>query len=148
MPEAAPMSTSVVSEKFTPGLRSISARIGVAARSSARTVFREPLTARPIGVRMASTMTASGIFGTAPARGLDPGGYRAEGCGVPGRYTDASQPKPADALLVPPQVVGELVTHGAPDLLGEQCGIVTEVAGERVAEDQDAVVEVVTDRKR
>src|ERR1700712_5714306 len=55
------MIRSTVSEKSTPGLRSISALIGSAARSSPRTVLREPLTARPIGVRMASTMTTSGI---------------------------------------------------------------------------------------
>src|SRR3712207_1612946 len=53
--------TSTVSEKLTSGLRSCSALSGTAARSSARTSFSEPLTARPIGVRTASTMTASGM---------------------------------------------------------------------------------------
>src|SRR3954454_7658203 len=52
---------SSVSLKFTPGLRSTSARSGTAASSSVRTSFKDPLTARPIGVRMASTITASGI---------------------------------------------------------------------------------------
>src|SRR3954447_8723926 len=52
---------SVVWAKSTSGLRSTSAFSGTAARSSARTSFSEPLPARPIGVRMASTMTASGI---------------------------------------------------------------------------------------
>src|SRR3954451_17727768 len=61
------MSTSTVSAKSTPGLRSISARSGMAARSSARTSLSEPLTARPIGVRTASTMTASGM-GTSSLR--------------------------------------------------------------------------------
>src|SRR3954452_11797349 len=49
--------------KSTPGLRSTSAFSGTAARSSARTSLSDPLAARPIGVRMASTMTASGIRG-------------------------------------------------------------------------------------
>src|SRR3954452_14730026 len=53
--------TSCVSAKSTSGLRSISAFSGTAARSSARTSLSEPLTARPIGVRTASTMTASGM---------------------------------------------------------------------------------------
>src|SRR5262245_9696675 len=52
---------STVSEKSTPGLRSTSAFSGTAARSSARTSFRDPLAARPMGVRIASTMTASGM---------------------------------------------------------------------------------------
>src|SRR6476469_6111796 len=58
------MRTSAVSAKSTSGLRSCSAVSGIAARSSARTSFREPLKARPIGVRTASTMTASGICGS------------------------------------------------------------------------------------
>src|SRR3954466_7830465 len=53
--------TSPVSEKLTSGLRSCSALSGTAARSSARTSLSEPLPARPIGVRIASTMTASGM---------------------------------------------------------------------------------------
>src|SRR4051812_18640468 len=52
---------STVCEKSTPGLRSTSAFSGTAARSSARTSFSDPLAARPIGVRIASTMTASGM---------------------------------------------------------------------------------------
>ena len=47
--------------KSTPGLRSTSAFSGTAARSSARTSLSDPLAARPIGVRTASTMTASGM---------------------------------------------------------------------------------------
>src|SRR5690348_9581092 len=62
MLEAAPIITSLVCEKSTSGFRSISVRIGRAARSSARTVLREPLPARPMGVLMASTMTASGMW--------------------------------------------------------------------------------------
>src|SRR3954469_756020 len=61
---------SPVSAKFTSGLRSWSAWSGTAARSSARTSLSEPLTARPIGVRTASTMTASDMddsFERAPA---------------------------------------------------------------------------------
>src|SRR3954465_5603404 len=53
--------TSPVSAKLTSGLRSCRALSGIAARSSARTSLSEPLTARPIGVRTASTMTASGM---------------------------------------------------------------------------------------
>src|SRR5436305_13035320 len=53
--------TSAVSAKSTSGFLSCSALSGTAARSSARTSLSEPLTARPIGVRTASTMTASGI---------------------------------------------------------------------------------------
>src|SRR3954469_19007258 len=53
--------TSPVSAKSTSGFLSCSAFSGTAARSSARTSLSEPLTARPIGVRTASTMTASGI---------------------------------------------------------------------------------------
>src|SRR6185437_12203407 len=45
------------------GLRSIKARSGIAARSSARIVFSDPFPARPMGVRMASTITASGMAG-------------------------------------------------------------------------------------
>src|SRR3954464_10286986 len=58
---------SSVSAKSTSGLRSTSALSGMAARSSARTSLSEPLTARPIGVRTASTMTASGM-GTSSLR--------------------------------------------------------------------------------
>src|SRR5829696_622644 len=56
-----PIRMSSVWAKSTPGLRSTSALSGTAARSSARTSFSDPLAARPIGVRMASTMTASGM---------------------------------------------------------------------------------------
>src|SRR5690242_3974271 len=61
------MSTIVLGS--SSGLRSTSARRGIAARSSARTVFSEPFPARPMGVRMASTITASGISGALLGRG-------------------------------------------------------------------------------
>src|SRR3954447_13539348 len=61
MPKPQPIITSTVSDKSTSGLRSTSAFSGTAARSSARTSLSDPLAARPMGVRMASTMTASGI---------------------------------------------------------------------------------------
>ena len=48
-------------EKSTAGLRSTSARSGTAARSSARTSLSDPFAARPMGVRTASTITASGM---------------------------------------------------------------------------------------
>src|SRR3712207_2795462 len=54
--------TSWVWPKSTSGLRSCRARSGMAASSSARTSLSEPLKARPMGVRMASTMTASGMW--------------------------------------------------------------------------------------
>src|SRR5829696_5648189 len=57
-----PIMMSTVWAKSTSGLRSTSAFSGTAARSSARTSLRDPLTARPIGVRTASTMTASGML--------------------------------------------------------------------------------------
>src|SRR5450755_3590140 len=52
---------SAVSPKSTPGLRSTNARNGIAAKSSARTSLNVHLTARPIAVRTASTLTASDI---------------------------------------------------------------------------------------
>ena len=57
-----PSSRRRSSEESSCGLRSSSALSGIAARSSARTSFSEPLTARPIGVRIASTMTASDMW--------------------------------------------------------------------------------------
>src|SRR6476620_11523801 len=57
---------SSVSLKLTPGLRSTRARSGTAARSSARMSLSDPFMARPMGVRIASTMTASGM--APPAR--------------------------------------------------------------------------------
>src|SRR6188472_1276209 len=73
---------SVVWLKSTPGLRSTSARNGTAARSSARMSLKVPLIARPIGVRTASTMTASGM--DPPARE----GLRARHVGHADRYGD------------------------------------------------------------
>src|SRR5450755_2065079 len=126
MPDAAPIRTSVVWAKSTPGLRAISARIGIAASSSARTVLSEPFIARPMGVRMASTITASGI--AAPPR-------------VSATYR--SETEPPHAFLVPAEVVGELVAHGPCHLGFELLGIMSEVAQQRVAEDHNPVVEEV-----
>ncbi|PAV92840.1 hypothetical protein WR25_25556 [Diploscapter pachys] len=53
-------STSSTAPQSTDGLRSISARNGIAARSSARTLASAPFNL-PIGVRIASQMKASGI---------------------------------------------------------------------------------------
>src|SRR4029077_7213610 len=50
--------------------------------------------------------------------------------------------EPADAEPVEADVVGELVADSAHDLLAQQLGVVPEVAPERVAEDDDAVVGV------
>jgi len=56
-----PIITSTIEPDSSCGLRSRIAFSGIEARSSARTDLSDPLTARPIGVRMASTITASGI---------------------------------------------------------------------------------------
>ena len=57
--------------------------------------------------------------------------------------TARSEVEAADAELVEADVVGELVAHGARDLVAQQVGVVAEVAAQRVAEDHDAVVGVV-----
>src|SRR4051794_9481831 len=79
--------TSWVWPKSISGLRSCRARRGMAASSSARTSLSDPLKARPMGVRIASTMTASGIgAGTLPARplhGIPEFGCHAAGSGEP-----------------------------------------------------------------
>src|SRR6478752_4562053 len=61
-----PIMMSTIELGSSSGLRSISAFSGIAARSSARTDLSEPLPARPIGVRMASTITASGMLRLSP----------------------------------------------------------------------------------
>src|SRR5947209_11150121 len=53
------------------------------------------------------------------------------------------EPEPANALLVPAEMVGELVADGARDLRLQQLRVVPEVAQQGVAEDHDPVVEVV-----
>src|SRR3954452_5789283 len=92
---------SAVFAKSTSGLRSTSALSGIAASSSVRTSLSEPLPARPIGVRMASMITASGMprsyagdrLGGEPGAGVErrprrggpgaqePGGERVAGAG-------------------------------------------------------------------
>src|SRR4051794_29391503 len=130
------------------GLRSISAFSGIAARSSARSDFSEPLPARPMGVRMASTITASGMLAGSLVgfAYVHRGRTRAEilwetrGPGAPQR---ASEIEAADAELVEADVVGELVAHRAHDLLAQHVGVVAEVAPQRVAEHDDGVVGIV-----
>ena len=56
-----PQKTSSISSGATSGLRSSSWSTTKAAVSSGRSWAREPLNARPIGLRAASTITASGI---------------------------------------------------------------------------------------
>src|SRR5438045_3392229 len=126
------------------GLRSISAFSGIAARSSARTLLSEPLTARPMGVRIASTITASGMW--ACLLGSAELYARSYGCARSGgrRLTAASQVQTADAQLVEAHVVGELVAHGAHDLLAELLWIMAEVPAKGVAEDDDAVVRAIS----
>src|SRR3954469_12623821 len=57
----------------------------------------------------------------------------------PGRL----EPEVAHAELVEADVVGELVAHGAGDLVAQQVGVVSEVAAQGVAVDDDAVGDVV-----
>src|SRR3954462_14017667 len=57
----------------------------------------------------------------------------------PGRL----EPEVAHAELVEADVVGELVAHGARDLVAQQVGVVSEVAAQGVAVDDDAVGDVV-----
>src|SRR3954451_13591087 len=54
------------------GTLSSAARTIVAARSSGRTSFREPLKARPIGERAVETTTASGTAPPVGRAGVDP----------------------------------------------------------------------------
>src|SRR6266480_7338405 len=68
----------------------------------------------------------------APALGGNSPSFRS--CG-----TTRSQAEAADPGLIPAQVVGQLVAHGALDLRPEQLGIATEVALQGVLEDDDAV---------
>src|SRR5204862_6391806 len=51
----------------------------------------------------------------------------------------ASEAQAAHAVLIPAQVVGELVADGALDLRAEQLGIVAEVALQGVLVDDDAI---------
>src|SRR5579872_1424957 len=60
--KAQPTITSSICEVSTFGTRSSAPRTAVAAKSSARMLFNTPLPARPIGVRTALTITASGIL--------------------------------------------------------------------------------------
>src|SRR4051812_13008350 len=53
------------------------------------------------------------------------------------------QAEAAHAHLVEADVMGQLVAHGARDLVAQQVGVVAEVAAQRVAEDDDPVVGVV-----
>src|SRR6266851_7028185 len=56
-----PTITSTISERSSSGTCFNAASIANAARSSGRASTSEPLRARPIGVRVAATITASGI---------------------------------------------------------------------------------------
>ena len=85
-----------------------------------------------MGVRIASTITASGI--QTPSWGS---GARTI---VRARVRPSLEVEAADAELVEADVVRELVADGAHDLIAQQLGIVAEVAAQRVAEDDDAVV--------
>ena len=58
-----PSSRRTTEDGSSCGLRSSSALSGTPARSSPRTDLNDPFTARPMGVRTASTITASGILG-------------------------------------------------------------------------------------
>src|SRR4051812_12962981 len=58
--KAQPTATSTISARSTSGTRASARSIANATRSSGRAPTSEPLRARPIGVRAAATMTASG----------------------------------------------------------------------------------------
>jgi hypothetical protein len=58
-----------------------------------------------------------------------------------GPLTTTSKPEAGNAALVPTEVVGKLVAQGPLNLLGEQGAIVTEIAFEGVAIDDDPVFE-------
>src|SRR5487761_2187144 len=118
-----PIMMSTIELGSSSGLRSISARRGIAARSSARMDFNAPRPARPMGVRMASTITASGIWGSllgrwrAPAR---PATARAQILGDCGEKPGvALQVEAGDAELIEARVVGELVANGARHLVAQ-----------------------------
>ena len=100
-----------------------------------------------MGVRTASTITASGIAesislvgGLANRRvsnnGVDP--RRS----TPNTRLDQRSSRD-DAKLIEPDVMRELVTHRARDLIAQHVAVVAEVAPQRVAEDHDPVVDVV-----
>src|ERR1700722_6368514 len=146
--------TSTIELDSSCGLRSSSAFSGTAARSSARTDLSDPLTARPMGVRTASTITASGIRKLSPwsfvpqllwlptlpagahlmAHGRSgvrgPSETRTQGAKCAPHTSDRgqspaerprtrSQVEPRDAELVEPNVMRELVAHGAHDLIAQ-----------------------------
>ncbi|RMS04880.1 hypothetical protein ALP75_201052 [Pseudomonas syringae pv. actinidiae] len=90
---AQPKNTSSISSQFTEGLRSISALIGTAARSSARTDDNPP-PKRPIGVRIASQIKTSRIMLL-----LQPGHVR-QPCALPDH---AAQSAPRQWALRRPQ---------------------------------------------
>ena len=62
---------------------------------------------------------------------------RLTGVGTAGRGT--LEPEFANACLVEPEVVANLVTHRLGDVCPQAVGVVPEVAHERVAKDQDLV---------
>jgi len=63
------------------------------------------------------------------------------------RSASCSAAEAAYAALIPAQVVGELVAHGALDLRSQQLGIVAEVPFQRVLVDDDVVrIDVSGDR--
>src|SRR4051794_9944136 len=127
---------SSVCPKSTAGLRSCRASSGTAASSSARTVFSDPFIARPMGVRTASTITASGMRGLLLRANPVGSWYERP-------FSCTSEAEAAHAKLVPAQVVGELVAHGAHDLVAQRVGVMPEVAQQRVAVDHDPVGHVV-----
>src|ERR1700733_7827149 len=55
----------------------------------------------------------------------------------------ALQPEAPDSLLVPPEMVGELVAHGPGHLSAQEVRVVSEIPYQGVAEDHDPIVEVV-----
>src|ERR1700722_5233406 len=154
--------TSTIELESSCGFRSSSAFSGTAARSSARTDLSDPLTARPMGVRTASTITASGMWGSSPWSESTIGRRRREPARRAAMTRDAEtqilrdridqarcgaaarlQIQAADAQLIEADMVGQLVTNGACHLPAQEFSVVPKVAAQRVAEDHDAIVGVV-----
>src|SRR6185437_12350613 len=107
-----PSSTSSTWAGSSWGTFSRTARITSALRSSGRHSTREPLLARPMGVRPVATMTASGIGGLLRSIGSGPGDRRGRIAGYP---PVASRP-PGSSLAVS---TGRYVTCSRAPSLGE-----------------------------
>src|SRR5436305_5209870 len=102
----------------------------------------------PIAVVSSPGITSTCRWPIDSSRALTAPISSAVACGVitiiMARSSCGLEPQPPYALLVPTQVVGQLVAHRPCDLGLQEIRVVAEVAQQRVAEDDDPVVEVVT----